>query len=327
MKKHILFIIVALSIASAGTLYAVVPPVAPPPLIVEPVDSNEPDAPPHEQEAYEQNVLQKLEEQKDEVIEPVINEFDPDDGESEEKITFTGTDLYYVKYIKFENIDAEFSVNSETEIEATVPNLGGSDRDVAIEVTSTSGATDILSDPFSYEAIEIIDRFTPTEGMEGEKIKLYGSNPNLIAAVKFNGVAGTDFKKKNDRVEVNVPNLGDSEISNVAITIVSTSGETYAVSGSFKYLVYQAPNITEYPSGGKKNDSIYFKGSNLNNVKEIRFIRGNNNKKASIQEQDNDEIKLKVPNMGGQPSNVTIKIKSTADVTTTLTTTFAYTKN
>jgi large repetitive protein len=70
---------------------------------------------------------------------PTISSFNPTSGPIGTSITITGTgfqDASVVNDVEFNNVDATFTVNSDTQITATVP-AGASDGN--IEVTDSEG--------------------------------------------------------------------------------------------------------------------------------------------------------------------------------------------
>lgn len=272
-------------------------------------------------------------------IEPVINSFDPIKGGNGTIVIFTGTYVVYVQDISFEDVSAEFVINSTTELSSTLPQLGGiknSERAVPVKIISSSGAEVILPETFLFQAdggvvykTPIITEF-PIFGWSKDLKDFKGSNLLSVAEVQFDNLAAKVKTQNSTLIQVEVPNLGNSPLTNIPITIVPTdNNDPFIVTSTFEYSEtppasgYQTPVFTDFPTYGWEKEVKNFTGSNLIYVSEITF----NGISGTINSSTDSLLEVKIPKVDKNPvSGVSVVATTYSDPpeSVTITSTFEY---
>jgi hypothetical protein len=115
---------------------------------------------------------------------PTITSFTPASAGVGANITITGTKFNGATQVKFNGVSATFTVNSATQISATVPAGATTGR---ITVTTTSGTATSAAD-FTVQSTPAITSVTPVSGAIGSTVVVTGANLNGATAVKVNNV-------------------------------------------------------------------------------------------------------------------------------------------
>lgn len=112
---------------------------------------------------------------------PVIDSFRPDSGEVGAEIAILGRHLGGATEVTFAGTQAAFSVVSETEIRAVVPESAKSGK---IGVVTPGGS---VQSPAEFVVTEpaAIASFTPTEGVAGTTVTIKGKNFDDLRRVRF----------------------------------------------------------------------------------------------------------------------------------------------
>jgi hypothetical protein len=108
-------------------------------------------------------------------------------------VTIAGVSLTQTTAVTIGTKAASFTVDSDTQITATVP--VGAKTGEAITIT-TAGGTASSSDKFVVEPL--IKSFTPTSGPTGTSVTITGDSFTGTTKVTFGGVAATSYKAKSD---------------------------------------------------------------------------------------------------------------------------------
>ncbi|MHB1461540.1 MAG: IPT/TIG domain-containing protein [Armatimonadota bacterium] len=171
---------------------------------------------------------------------PTITSFTPNScyvGEYGQKVTITGT---YFKgagknptgatSVTFNGNSADFTVISDTTIEATVPTGIG---DGPLSAT-TSGGTAWSAEYFRVLPLPepILTSFTPTSGNAGDIITIHGDFFVGVLGVKFNDLPCTTFTVNNrTTITATVPSgnsVGKISVTTPSGTVVSTGNFTFS---------------------------------------------------------------------------------------------------
>lgn len=188
----------------------------------------------------------------------------PETVKNGEDLTITGKDLDLVSIIKFNEIEAEITAKSETEITVTVPEAASS----VFAILETLSTKDINTPEFSYIEPKITS-FATTTLMAGTDLTVYGEDLDLIRQVVFPSAAkvvDVDPLSPTSFV-VTVPSDATS-----GYVIFITVNET-EVTPDFTLTITPAdiPVITKSPSSIKPGELLVIEGTKLNLVESIVF--------------------------------------------------------
>jgi len=102
-------------------------------------------------------------------------------------VVITGTNFAGVTSVSFNGVSATYTVNSETQITATVP-TGASSGKVVVTTFDASNAsvTDFIVSPVLF--VPNISFITPWKSLPGKEITIYGSGFTSVSTVSFNNV-------------------------------------------------------------------------------------------------------------------------------------------
>ena len=132
---------------------------------------------------------------------PIIKSFTPGSGSVGSQVTITGISLTQTARVTIGGRSAAFTVNSDTQITATVP--AGALTGQKITVTTTGGAT---ASAGTFAVVPLVKIFTPTSGPVGTSVTIKGYSFTGATVVTFGGVAATSYSVINDnQVDALVP--------------------------------------------------------------------------------------------------------------------------
>src|SRR5207245_18026 len=96
-------------------------------------------------------------------------------------VTISGGGFVGATSVKFNGLSSSFTVNSQSQITATVP---ASATTGTIAVTTPAGTTTSGS---AYTVLPHISSFSPTSGAIGSSVTINGSGFDSVTGVTFNG--------------------------------------------------------------------------------------------------------------------------------------------
>ena len=134
-------------------------------------------------------------------VTPQITSFAPASGIVGATVTITGVSLKQASSVTIGGKAATFTVNSDTQLTATVPAgaLTGQKIGIGTAGGSASSAT-------NFTVVPSIASFTPTSGKVGTSVTITGHSFTGATAIKFGGVAATSLQVINDtQVDALVP--------------------------------------------------------------------------------------------------------------------------
>jgi hypothetical protein len=193
---------------------------------------------------------------------PTVISFTPADGPVATSVVITGDDFTGTVTVKFDGVNASFTVNSDSQITTTVPAGATTGR-----ITVTNGiGTGTSSTDFIVTATPTITNFTPAIGGVGTTVTINGTNFTAASAVRFNGVAASSFTVNSaTRISAVVPagaTTGKITVTNSAGT--ATSAEDFTVA--------PVPVITDFsPAFGKVGTTVTITGSEFAGATDVRF--------------------------------------------------------
>ncbi len=132
---------------------------------------------------------------------PTITSFIPTSGPVGTFVTITGTSFLGATAVKFHGTLAVFTVNSSSQITATVP-AGATTG--TISVTTPSG-TATSAGQFTVTTVPTITSFHPASGPVGTVVTVAGSNFTGATSVKFHGISALFAVNSSSQITATVP--------------------------------------------------------------------------------------------------------------------------
>lgn len=178
-------------------------------------------------------------------------------------IAINGTGFTGATAVLFNGQSADFTVNSDKSISATVP-LGATTGKIEVDNLLGSGLSAL---PYTILPAPTVASFLPTSGTPGTVVTITGTNLNGLTAVLFNGTHATVFKKlSNTSATATVP--GGATTGKISVT---TPGGTGASAGNFT-VVPQAPTLVSFlPLSGGPGSTVTVKGTHLTGTTAVKF--------------------------------------------------------
>jgi uncharacterized repeat protein (TIGR03803 family) len=159
------------------------------------------------------------------LVTPQIKSFTPASGVVGTSVVITGVSLTQATKVTIGGKAATFTVNSDTQVTATVP--AGAKTGAKITITTPGG---IASSPLAFAVVPSITGFTPASGPVGTSVTITGNSFTKATKVTFGGVAATSYQAISDtQVGALVPT--GAVTGPIAIT---TAGGTGTSSTNFK---------------------------------------------------------------------------------------------
>ncbi len=119
---------------------------------------------------------------------PTVASLAPSSGPVGTSVTITGTNFQSITSVNFNGVSASYSVNSPTQIVATVPTTTTG----TVTVINGSG-TGTSSGSFTVVQLPTITGFSPTSGSAGTSVVINGSNFSNVDSVEFSGGGNAVF--------------------------------------------------------------------------------------------------------------------------------------
>ncbi|WP_345156320.1 GEVED domain-containing protein [Pontibacter saemangeumensis] len=170
-----------------------------------------------------------------EVEPPTLASFSPRRGLPGVTVRLSGTALATTTSVRFNGVEAVFSVLSDTQLEAVVPATATTGR-----ITVTTDGGEATSDRDFRVLRPSIYVFAPWRGYEGSKVFIVGEYLATASEVRFNGVPTSDISVYNDHLlKVTVPEGATTG----RITVLLAGGGQ--VVSSFSYTVLHSADRAE----------------------------------------------------------------------------------
>ena len=157
-----------------------------------------------------------------------------------------------------------FTVNSDTQITATVPAGTGT---VNVTVTTAGGTSNAVA--YTYVAVPVLTSLSPNQGplVGGNTVILTGSHFTSASAVKFGATAATSFTVNSDtQITATVP----AGTGTVNVTVTTPGGTSNAVA----YTYVAVPVLTSLsPNQGPLvgGNTVILTGSHFTSASAVKF--------------------------------------------------------
>jgi hypothetical protein len=207
-------------------------------------------------------------------------------------VTITGTNFTGTTVVQFNGTSATFTVDSNTQIRATVP-VGATSGSLSVQngagTANSAGSFTVILGP-------VITSFSPASGPIGASVTITGSNFVDITQVAFNGVAVSGFTVDSaTQIRTTVPN--GSTTGAVSVTNSAATGNSLT-----DFVVEGPPSVTAFtPTQGIIGSSVTISGDNFNGATEVSF----NGTSATFTVESNTEIHAVVP-IGGTTGLISV---------------------
>ncbi len=156
---------------------------------------------------------------------PSIASFSPASGGSGDVVTIAGANLSTVTFVKFNTINASFTITSDNELTAIVPS-GASTGKISLGL---GGIT--IQSTNNFNIVPKISTFTAS-AVTGTTIQINGTNFNGATQVAFAGATAVPFSVSASSLSVNVP----ASAATGSLTVTTPSGTSAASASSFVVL-------------------------------------------------------------------------------------------
>jgi hypothetical protein len=130
---------------------------------------------------------------------PIVTSFTPNAGKPGDPVTITGLRFTGATNVTFNGGQALFTVDSDTQITATVPSDGTTGQ---ISVTTPNGSS---ASPKSFKVKPDVQSFSPPSGTIGDPVTITGAGFLGTTDVQFNGVSATFIVVDSGTITTNVP--------------------------------------------------------------------------------------------------------------------------
>lgn len=172
---------------------------------------------------------------------PTITSFSPTSGAPGISVTINGTNFTGATSVKFNLTSANFTVDSDTKIRATVPN-GATTGTISV---TGPGGTATSKTAFTVPGTPTVGGFSPDSGPFDSRVVITGQSYSNVSAVKFNGVSASFTINSATQVTAIVPrgattgpisvtNPNGTAFSDDPFTIKHLRRVTLSLSGSLR---------------------------------------------------------------------------------------------
>jgi len=193
---------------------------------------------------------------------PVIADFSPANGAPGVVVTIEGQNFPGATAVRFNGVNASFSINAPTQIAATVP---ASATSGFITIASPAG-TGTSPRTFIVTLNPVVTEFSPAIGTPGTTVVIDGSNFTGATAVRFNGVNAASFSAISP-TQIRAVAPANATTGPVSITTPRGTGTSAQV-----FQVVTGPAITGFsPVAGSPGTLVAVEGFNFNNASAVRF--------------------------------------------------------
>ena len=192
---------------------------------------------------------------------PKVTKVEPQRGATGSTVSIHGVNLSNATSVTFDGSSANFAIETDVLITATVP------ADIIegnISVASPEGTASIPG-AFTVTTSPHISRFDPASGPSGSTVRLFGSNFSEISTVRLNEmVVDFDFHSPGE-ISVVIPRRATSGFFEIS------SDSQIAVSDA-RFVVIDEPSIAKVdPSTGEQGSRVVISGRSLNGATAVMF--------------------------------------------------------
>lgn len=182
------------------------------------------------------------------VLAPTVTSFTPSSGPAGSTVSISGTNFQFVTNVRFNGLDAVYTVNSSTLITAIVPNGATTG---AISVVNGSG-TGTSGTNYTVVQLPTITGFTPTSGGVGTVVAITGTNFTGATVVRFNTTNASTYTVVNaGLINATVPSGATTGI----ITVITPAGTDFTTN-NFTVIGDLTVSTTQTISGTYNNVTV-----------------------------------------------------------------------
>lgn len=194
-----------------------------------------------------------------------LTSFSPASGGAGTAVIVSGTGFTGLQSAKVGNVDAAFTVTSDTQVRLTVPSGAQTGR---IELGGL-GRTVLSASDFTVTAIPMVTSVTPTSVLAGGRITLTGTSLDMVREVRLNATALTIVSQSSTSIAVDVVAGATSGV----LTLVDAMGVARALT---QQVTVVAPmTITSFsPASIVTGQALTINGTNLDRAVGVTFANG-----------------------------------------------------
>ena len=193
---------------------------------------------------------------------PLFSNFSPVTGGSGQQVTISGLGFTGTTAVTFNGVAASFTVLNSTSITAMVP-VGATTGKITVttpEGSATSAANFTVIPP------PTLDSFTPTSGLIGQVVTLYGTNFTGTTAVAFNDIDATSFTVES---ATSITAIVPTGATTGKITVTTPYG---TVSSETNFSVFANLTLTEFsPTKGGVGQVVTITGTGFTGASAVAF--------------------------------------------------------
>lgn len=225
---------------------------------------------------------------------PAISNFSPAGGSAGTVVQINGTGLSSATAVTIGGVPAYFTIQSDSEIDATVPNGAGAGP---VTVLTPSGSISSATG-FNMTPAPMITSFTPTSGLPGTIVSLTGTGFSTVTSAAVNGVNASFQIHTDSSMNVTVPNSATTgPIS------VTNPGGTATSATNFTVLPVPAPTISSFsPTSGSVGTDVTIQGTGFATTTSVQF---NGTSTTNFLAHNNDVMDVIVP-VGASTGPITV---------------------
>ena len=193
---------------------------------------------------------------------PIINSFTPTHGTVGTTVNIVGTNFTDATNVTFNGTNATYSLDSDTQIHATVP-AGATTGTISVTTpqgTATSNAS------FAVTGVApAINSFTPVSGPAATTVEIHGAGFTDATSMAFNGTTASFTTDSDSEIHATVPNGATTG----PISVTTPSGTATSPSA---FTVIPPPTIAGFsPPAGPVGGSVEITGQNLDAATSVSF--------------------------------------------------------
>jgi hypothetical protein len=188
-----------------------------------------------------------------------VTAFSPTSAAIGQTVVITGTNLSSALAVEFGGRSAVFTVNSDTQITATVPAGAASG---SVGVTTLAGAASLAG--FTFLAPPVITSFTPTSAGVGASLVISGSNFTGADTVRIGGAVAVFTVNSASQITATVPASAASGSVSVRTA--------YGAASLAGFVFIPSPVITSFtPAVAGAGDVVTINGTNFTGASSVSF--------------------------------------------------------
>jgi hypothetical protein len=217
---------------------------------------------------------------------PTVCTFAPTSGPAGTSVTISGANFTGATSVTFNGSPASYTVNSDTQITATVP--GGAMSGPITVVTAGGTGSSVSNFTVTTSTGPSISGFTPMSGPVGTSVAITGANFTGATAVRFNGTSASFTLLSDAQITATVPSGATTGPIKVKTSVgAATSASSFTVTAS------PPPTISSFtPTSGAIGTSVTIGGTGLTGASAVTF----NGAAATFTVNSDTQITTVVPN-------------------------------